>query len=324
MKPSARIEKSSNKHGMHPRNRHRTGYDFDALIATCAELQQWVKRSAYDVDTIDFSNPEAVLTLNRALLIHDYGITHWSIPAGFLCPPIPGRADHIHHLADLLAENNNGKIPRGSAIKCLDIGVGANCIYPIIGHHEYGWTFIGSEIEPAAIESAEAIIKTNSSLRNHIQIRKQKNPKSIFNDMIQPEEYFDLTLCNPPFHSSAEEAERGTLRKINNLTGNKGQQPALNFGGGGHELWCEGGEQEFIRRMIDESRQFAHSCMWFTTLVSKKSNLNSIYHALRSIEVSDLRTIEMAHGNKVSRIVAWTFFDSKKQSIWRQHRWMTK
>ena len=27
-----------------------------------------------------------------------------------LCPPIPGRADYIHHIADLLSINNNKQI----------------------------------------------------------------------------------------------------------------------------------------------------------------------------------------------------------------------
>ena len=41
--------------------------------------------------------------LNRAILMHHYGVKSWDIPAGYLCPPIPGRADYIHSVADLLA-----------------------------------------------------------------------------------------------------------------------------------------------------------------------------------------------------------------------------
>ena len=58
--------------------------------------------------------------LNRALLKADYGIDFWDIPPNYLCPPIPGRVDYIHHLADLLARSNNNEIPRGPQIKALD------------------------------------------------------------------------------------------------------------------------------------------------------------------------------------------------------------
>jgi 23S rRNA (adenine1618-N6)-methyltransferase len=82
-----------------------------------------------------------------------------------LRPPIPGRADYIHYIADLLAENNGGKIPKGKQIKCLNIGVGANCIYPIIGNQEYGGSFVGADVDPVSIASANKIIEFNPFLK---------------------------------------------------------------------------------------------------------------------------------------------------------------
>src|SRR5690606_24715537 len=115
--------------------------------------------------SIDFFNPQAVKALNKALLFYYYDIVYWDIPENYLCPPIPGRADYIHYIADLLADNNKGIVPTGSEIKCLDIGVGANCIYPIIGVKEYGWSFIGADIDALAIKSAKKIIASNPSLQ---------------------------------------------------------------------------------------------------------------------------------------------------------------
>ena len=119
---------------LHPRNTNRERYDFGQLIGTCPELAPFVKPNKFGDESVDFANPDAVKALNKALLIHHYGITVWNIPTGYLCPPVPGRADYIHHIAGFLGKNNFGKIPAGPKIKCLDIGVGASCIYPIIGN----------------------------------------------------------------------------------------------------------------------------------------------------------------------------------------------
>ena len=133
------------KPGLHPRNRHLSRYDFRELVGTFPELTPFVRLNEYQDESIDFSNPNAVMMLNKALLKHYYNIDHWDLPPGYLCPPVPGRADYIHHIADLLGSCNSKIIPVDVKIKCLDIGVGANCIYPIIGNKEYEWSFVGAD-----------------------------------------------------------------------------------------------------------------------------------------------------------------------------------
>ena len=123
--------KNTEKTNLHPRNLHRFGYNFELLTLNHPELGEFVFVNEHNIETIDFSNPDAVKALNNALLITNYDIQNWDIPADFLCPPIPGRADYIHYLADLLATTNNGVIPQGETVMGLDIGIGANCIYPI-------------------------------------------------------------------------------------------------------------------------------------------------------------------------------------------------
>jgi len=314
-------EHPKEKTRLHPRNRHRERYDFKLLIFSCPELSQFVRLNIYNDKSIDFSDPEAVKLLNKALLKHFYGIDQWDIPLGYLCPPIPGRADYIHHMADLLCSKNYGKIPAGSNIRCLDIGLGANCVYPIIGNNEYGWSFIGSDIDPIAIESARKIIELNPFLTNKIELRLQHQPNDIFFGIIQKEECFDLTICNPPFHASPAEAKSGTLRKVNNLNREKFITPILNFGGQNGELWCKGGEQRFIRDMIRQSKFFAASCFWFSTLVSKQSHLKNVYDALKTEEAIEVKTIQMGQGNKSGRIVAWTYLTREEQEKWRMTRW---
>ena len=308
---------NSIKSGLHPRNQHRGRYDFDALIQARASLARFVQLNAFGDASIDFSNAQAVKALNQALLKQYYAITTWDIPKGYLCPPIPGRADYIHHIADLLSTANNGAIPQGETVRVLDIGVGANAIYPLIGSHEYGWHFVGADIDANALKNAQHIVDANA-LSTMIELRLQRARICFFKGIIAQGETFDLTLCNPPFHASLAEAQAGTQRKWRGLGKNNAnaQSPALSFGGQSNELYCEGGEEAFINGMVNESKQFANQCLWFTTLISKASTLPSIYRALKKVNALEVKTIEMAQGQKQSRIVAWTFLNADQQRAW--------
>lgn len=303
----------SEKTNLHPRNLHRLRYDFEKLITAFPEVQQFVFINQHSIETIDFSDPEAVKALNKAILISDYGITFWDIPQDYLCPPIPGRADYIHYIADLLANSNNGILPTGEKIVGLDIGIGANCIYPIIGNSVYGWSFVGTDIDEKALQNCKKIIAENPKLIEAMSLQLQTEPRFIFKNIILPEDKFDFTICNPPFHSSQLEANKAALRKTSHL----GNKPVLNFGGQNAELWCNGGEIGFITQMIYESVKYPLNCFWFTTLVSKKDNLKSIYKTLNKVGAIEIKTIEMGQGQKISRLVAWTFLSEKQQKEWK-------
>lgn len=304
------------KLSLHPRNRNRERYDLKAMILSNPELKDYIVPNKLGLDSIDFANPYAVKVLNKALLNHYYGIKNWEFPDENLCPPIPGRAEYIHFVADLLSENNNGKIPIGNNVTCLDIGVGASCIYPIIGVVEYGWNFICSDISETSISSAENIVDSNPELKGKIVFRKQTLSKSIFHGIINQQDKIDISICNPPFHASAEDAAHGTLRKIRNLNGGKPNIVKLNFSGINKELIFEGGEIQFISNMISESKEYAKSCLWFSTIVSKESNLKAIYKALNKQNPVEIRTININTANKTSRIVAWTFLTPEEKKKW--------
>lgn len=312
---------NNNKLKLHPRNKHRKLYDFKQLIESFPELAQYVNLNKYNNLSIDFFNPKAVLLLNKALLKYFYNINYWNIPNNNLTPPIPGRADYIHYIADLLALKNNNKIPKGNKIKGLDIGLGASCIYPIIGNKEYNWSFIGSEIDLNSIKSAKKIIE-NNQLNNFIEIRHQKTSGEIFEGILNKNEIIDFTICNPPFHSSAKEAQKASIRKLKNLKRTDNIKLKLNFKGKHNELWCNGGEEQFIKNIITQSKEFASSCLWFTSLVSKQTTLNSIYKTLKQVKVNEFKTIEMGQGNKISRFVAWTFLNPTEQKKHINERWV--
>lgn len=295
------------KSRLHPRNKNRFPYQFDELIQGTPELAEFRHINKYGVESIDFANPNAVVCLNRALLKRFYGIAEWFIPQGYLCPPVPGRADYIHYLADLLAEDHQGKIPRGKQVRVLDIGTGANIIYPLIGFSEYKWRFTAVDIDEMAIKNAMEILHKNGFKKNEIEIRFQPDKQLMFRGVIKPKEFYEATLCNPPFHDSPEQAFRGSKRKWKNVGKGRISDDTLNFGGQSNELWCEGGELRFIKTMMMESREFAFQVRWFTGLVSKKANLPELYKTLYQIEAKRVRTIEMRQGQKTSRMVAWSF-----------------
>jgi 23S rRNA (adenine1618-N6)-methyltransferase len=137
-----------------------------------------------------------------------------------------------------------------------------------------------------------------------IELRLQTQASQCLRGIIRAGEQFDLTMCNPPFHSSVAEAAAGTERKLRNLGVKKA---ALNFGGRAGELCCEGGELGFIQRMIQESVVCAAQVGWFTTLVSKSDHLPALEKALRRAQAAEMRIIDMAQGQKRSRVLAWSF-----------------
>jgi 23S rRNA (adenine1618-N6)-methyltransferase len=312
---------SHEKTRLHFKNKNRERYDLAALIAAVPDLKAFVSPNRSGEDSIDFSNPKAVKLLNKALLFHYYGIQFWDFPDENLTPPIPGRADYIHYMAELLGENNFGRIPTGHKITCYDVGVGASCIYPIVGVIEYGWQFIGSDINPKSVEIAQQIVAENPLLDGKVTCVLQKNPKDIFYGVINKVDKIDLMICNPPFHASAEEAQIGTRRKIKNLSGKSEETPELNFAGNQSELICEGGEIHFIQHIIRESGKYAQSCFWFSTLVSKASNLKTVYKSLEKLQPTQIKTIPMGTGNKSTRIVAWTFLTPEQHKDWITTRW---
>jgi 23S rRNA (adenine1618-N6)-methyltransferase len=290
------------KNSTHPKNKHQGLYDFDALIKACPALKKYVKPNKFGDTSIDFSDPKGVKTLNRALLALQYNVKSWNIPHEYLVPPIPGRADYIHYVAAELLPNQIG-----SKVTILDIGTGASLIYPIIGTQEYGWKFIASDIDEKSIHSCQQILNHNAHLKN-IELRHQKNSRDTFFGIVESTEKIQLSICNPPFHASMEDAQRGTLRKVNNLSkGVKVKSPKLNFGGTGAELVTDGGEKKFICNMIRQSKRFSENIEWFSSLVSKEVNVKPIISALRDAGVKNKRIIEMGQGNKVSRIICWKF-----------------
>lgn len=287
----------------HPRNKHQGVYDWEQLCEAVPPLQDFLITKKDGKISLNYGHPEAVYLLNKALLAVHYKIKNWPLPEEGLCPPIPSRADYLHHLADLLGRGVDSP-PQGKKVKILDVGVGASCIYPILGSIDYGWSFVGSDISMDSIQWAHNFLLEQPRLRSLVTLRLQEDAYHIFEGVVKHKDYFDAVICNPPFFKNAEKALAQQKRKWRNL----GLAPtASNFGGKAHELYCKGGEVGFIKKMIAESEEFKAQVGWFTTLVAQERHLKFLHKSLDSIQPSKVETIAMVHGNKKSRILCWSF-----------------
>lgn len=302
-------QKKTSISNLHPKNKHRNSYNFSELCKEYPLLKKFVFVNNYGTETIDFANPEAVKKLNTALLLKDYNIQFWDFPDDNLCPPIPGRVDYIHHLADLLKESGIKE-----NVKVLDIGTGASCIYPILGNAVYNWKFVATDIDKKSLDCAQQILEKNK-LTNCISLKHQIDSTQIFKGILKTTDKFSASMCNPPFYRSQEEAIQANTRKLKGL-GTKEEVKERNFSGKQQELWYKGGEKAFVHTYLYESSMLKTQCFWYSTLVSKKENLEGMYASLKKLNATEIKTIPMHQGNKITRIVAWTFLMTEQQKNW--------
>ena len=280
---------------MHPKNPFNKDYNFNNLIAKHPPLKSFVFENEYGNQTIKFADSQAVKALNTALLKEHFGVNYWNIPENNLCPPIPGRLDYLLQVADLVSEKD---------IHLLDIGTGANLIYPILASTHFNWKCTASEVNTDSLSNAQEIIDKNEALK-FIELRHQQFKSNILEHLILPTDAFDVVVCNPPFFKNRTDAQKSNLRKFENLK--LSEDKTLNFGGLSNELWYKGGEEAFIKKMAEESVQFKDQVRWFTSIVSQKENLKNIKRAINKAKPTEVKIIEMEQGNKQSRFVAWTF-----------------
>ena len=297
---------------MHKNSLHNTTYNFDELVKHHGALQAHVFTNNYHTQTMDFSNPEAVKALNTALLATHYDLKFWEFPDENLCPPIPSRADYMHHLADLLRRSH-----LDTDITILDVGTGATAIYLLLGNAIYKWHFVGTDIDEKSLKIAQNIIDKNN-LAAAITLRLQPDHKHILKGIIQPSDKFTASVCNPPFYKSQADAFEATKTKLKGL-GKEGDKVVRNFSGTPTELCYAGGEKAFLHTYLYESSQLKKQCFWFTSLVSNVNHVESMRASLKKLGATEFQVVDMIQGNKVSRIVAWSFLSSEEQNDWNKN-----
>jgi len=132
-----------------------------------------------DSNKIDFTSAMATRALTRALLL-ERNITLVDLPEDRLCPPVPNRLAYLTWLAELLAlawppSSSSSpppvfSSPEDGKVHVLDIGVGASCIYPLLGGSSFGWTFTGTDIDLVSLQAASRNVAANPHLSSLIEL----------------------------------------------------------------------------------------------------------------------------------------------------------
>jgi 23S rRNA (adenine1618-N6)-methyltransferase len=103
----------------------------------------------------------------------------------------------------------------------------------------------------------EFIVKENQS--NFVVKTKfsflviQMDASALFDGLINRANHYDFLMCNPPFFSDTFESQGLThTRKSDRPVAN-----SINTAADVESIYDQGGEVEFVKRMINESRRYA-------------------------------------------------------------------
>jgi 23S rRNA (adenine1618-N6)-methyltransferase len=272
-------------------------YNFDLLIEKVPELRSEVVLNKKGGETINFSDHKSVRLLNKALLFLELDLNYWDFPESNLTPAYPSRLLYLELCQTVFKE-----LFKTEVTNVLDIGCGANVIYPLISAKKMGWQCTGADIHSGSIEIAQNIIDQNN-LKSKIDLRYQENPKYVLNNIILEKDNFDLSVCNPPFYSSAEETSKVRERKIKNLNL---EVNSANFQGENNELWCAGGELSFLKTYIRESQFYKKQIKLFSSLLSSGDNIRPLKVALKKLGAR-IEIKKIKKGNKIHNFIFWTF-----------------
>ena len=266
--------------------------NFKLLSEEFSDFKKFVFINKYGGYSINWKNPNALRELVKTLLNKYLNIIYYEIPENYLIPTLTSRYNYLNYINKVFKKK---KIDKGENKILVDIGTGANIIYPLLGYKIFNWKFIGSEINDEAINIGRKILKENN-LENDILIIKQNNNKKIFENIINFKNKYFCSICNPPFFDINHEEKKDNLFTDNEYNYN--------------EVYCEGGEIFFIKEMIKESYLFRNNIFLFSTLIGRKNNMKKIYSViqkLKDIKFLEKKTIQQ--GNNSRYIIIWSFYD---------------
>uniref|UniRef100_A0A8C4PY72 U6 small nuclear RNA (adenine-(43)-N(6))-methyltransferase n=1 Tax=Eptatretus burgeri TaxID=7764 RepID=A0A8C4PY72_EPTBU len=262
---------------MHPRNRYRDKPpDFSFLASKYPDFSQYIHVDLAGNVKLNFKDPEAVRALTCTLLKEDFGLTV-EIPLQRLIPTIPLRLNYIHWVEDLMETMGIKAQGPGSHafIRGIDIGTGTSCIYPLLGATMNGWHFLATEVDDVCYSHACCNVERNR-LQDLIQVVKVPEKTLLLEALKEnPSVMYDFCMCNPPFFATAEEAKGAKSRSAHR------PPPSSVNTGGNTEILAEGGELEFVRRIIQDSLHLMKRLRWYTCMLGKKCSLAPLKEELR-------------------------------------------
>lgn len=267
---------------------------------------------------LDFSDPAAVRALTRATLIECFGLKDWTLPPGALVPPVPARAAYLRRMGLIVGRGRPPPFP----LRIVDVGCGASLIFALLAACPvFGWTAVGLDVTPAALEGAAANLRLNRGLVGRVVLRAgppppllpsttaatpATPPPSILPHAFRPgDPPAHILVCNPPFFESA--AAQAATAKTPGAGGHAGT-PA-------ETVWPHGGEAGFVGRMAQESAGLADRVLWFSAMLGRKASVGAVKRVLAGVRAApggaapEVRVFTLAAGGeRTSRwVVAWSF-----------------
>lgn len=264
---------------------HWTAYahrrpDFAHLASLYAPLAPYVRLNSSGAH-VDFRDADATRTLTLALLHVDFGLM-LTLPAHQLCPTVPSRVAYLAWAHSLLGEHED-------EVCALDIGVGASCIYPLLGWRMYGWRWLGSEVDAASLAYARANVAANAA-QGAITLRLASCEDRIAG-VLREGESVALSVCNPPFF------DNGDAKAVN---------PHTALAITRSEERTEGGEVSFVRAMIDESVRLGPRVRWCSSLLGRKASLKPLLAHLQRLGIANMRHTAFRLGRTTRWAIAWS------------------
>ncbi|CAF1903741.1 unnamed protein product [Rotaria magnacalcarata] len=289
---------------MHIRNRYRTKPpDFKQLAEKHTELKPFLIEKTNGGVTLDFRDAKAVRTLTIVTAKEDFNL-NLELSLDRLIPRIPQKLNYIHWIEDLMECKTEAS--------GIDIGCGCSCIHALLAARmNPQWKMLVSEIDPFNYNMAVKNVEQNE-LQDQIHVISM-NSSALFDGLIDRTKHYDFLMCNPPFFCDTSEYQGLTnTRNVERPSAN-----SINTAADIESIYDQGGEIEFVKRMIDESRLYTSNVRIFTSQLGKKSSLKQVQKYLKDIHHTDT---EFCQGNTMRWAVAWTFDETYRFSEQCQSR----
>lgn len=304
---------------MHPRNIYKLKKpDFKELAVKNAAFRAAVSQDLKGRVVVDFTNPRCLKALTCALLKEDFGIDI-EIPDDRLVPAVPQRLNYILWIEDLL--DGVGSPGSAGGVTGLDVGTGSSCVYPLLGAKLKGWRFYASEIDATNVKYASANVRRNE-FQESIKV-VQVDGSTILKDVVSSaraalgsesreagqdrEELFDFCMCNPPFFSSDLDAEGASSNSSEGQGFEASSERPLCPAGADVERTADGGDEQFVKRMVDESIALGRTIRLYTSMFGKKASLGKVKAYLREKGITNFTSTTFCQGRTMRWAVAWTF-----------------
>uniref|UniRef100_A0A8C7MDU6 U6 small nuclear RNA (adenine-(43)-N(6))-methyltransferase n=1 Tax=Oncorhynchus kisutch TaxID=8019 RepID=A0A8C7MDU6_ONCKI len=156
---------------------------------------------------------------------------------------------------------------QGEPRRGIDIGTGASCIYPLLGASMNGWHYLATEVDDICFDYTTRNVEQNN-----------------LSDLIKvPQKTLLMDALKSAIGVNSRNSRRPPPSSVNT--------------GGVTEIMVEGGELEFVKRIIHDSLQLK-TRLWYSCMLGKKCSL-----------VPKVNHTEFCQGRTMHWALAWSFYD---------------